>query len=178
MAEVLELAQLAQDDGVAEVDVGRRRVEAELDAQRPSRARACAASAALGQAVDGVAGEEGGVAGRGSRHGANARVRRRPWRWLPPVVRSGAPGTCTALDAAVAAPRCMSDSERPDILGPRRSRRSAGRDSSACAWRSILLGLSLLALVSTAFGMMMAVASDLPELENRAGVPARRRTRC
>jgi len=31
----------------------------------------------------------------------------------------------------------------------------------------ILLGLSLLALVSTAFGMMMAVASDLPELENR-----------
>src|SRR5918997_4265744 len=31
----------------------------------------------------------------------------------------------------------------------------------------ILFGLSLLALVSTAFGMMMAVASDLPELENR-----------
>ena len=31
----------------------------------------------------------------------------------------------------------------------------------------ILFGLSLLALVSTVFGMMMAVASDLPELENR-----------
>ena len=31
----------------------------------------------------------------------------------------------------------------------------------------ILFGLSLLALISTVFGMMMAVASDLPELENR-----------
>jgi penicillin-binding protein 1A len=31
----------------------------------------------------------------------------------------------------------------------------------------ILFGLSILALVSTAFGMMMAVASDLPALENR-----------
>ena len=31
----------------------------------------------------------------------------------------------------------------------------------------ILFGLSVLALVSTAFGMMMAVASDLPSLENR-----------
>jgi penicillin-binding protein 1A len=32
----------------------------------------------------------------------------------------------------------------------------------------VLFGLSLLALVSLAFGMMMAVASDLPALENRA----------
>jgi penicillin-binding protein 1A len=32
----------------------------------------------------------------------------------------------------------------------------------------VLLGLSLLALVSTVFGMMMAVASDLPALENQA----------
>ncbi|MGI8750501.1 MAG: transglycosylase domain-containing protein [Thermoleophilaceae bacterium] len=32
----------------------------------------------------------------------------------------------------------------------------------------IVSGLSLLALVSTVFGMMMAVASDLPQLENRA----------
>jgi penicillin-binding protein 1A len=31
----------------------------------------------------------------------------------------------------------------------------------------ILIGLSLLAFVSTVFGMMMAVASDLPQLENR-----------
>ena len=32
---------------------------------------------------------------------------------------------------------------------------------------AILLPLALLAMVSTAFGMMMAVASDLPDLENR-----------
>ena len=32
---------------------------------------------------------------------------------------------------------------------------------------SILFGLSLLAIVSTVFGMMMAVASDLPDLENK-----------
>ena len=32
----------------------------------------------------------------------------------------------------------------------------------------ILMGLCLLALVSTVFGMMMAVASDLPKLENKA----------
>ena len=42
---VLELAQLAQHDRVAEVDVGRGRVDPELDAQRPALgARACAAS--------------------------------------------------------------------------------------------------------------------------------------
>jgi penicillin-binding protein 1A len=32
----------------------------------------------------------------------------------------------------------------------------------------ILAGLSLIALLSTAFGMMMAVAADLPDIENRA----------
>src|SRR4051812_28653599 len=32
----------------------------------------------------------------------------------------------------------------------------------------ILIGLGALAIVSTIFGMMMAVASDLPQLENRA----------
>ncbi len=38
----------------------------------------------------------------------------------------------------------------------------------------ILLGLSLLALISTVFGMMMAVASDLPALENQAEYQAAR----
>ncbi len=60
----------------------------------------------------------------------------------------------------------MSDSERPDILvlsDPPLGRPRLKRLRLAL----ILLGLSLLALVSTAFGMMMAVASDLPELENR-----------
>src|SRR5512133_4128719 len=32
---------------------------------------------------------------------------------------------------------------------------------------ALLLPLSILAIVSTLFGMMMAVASDLPDLENR-----------
>ncbi|MFZ0041688.1 MAG: transglycosylase domain-containing protein, partial [Solirubrobacteraceae bacterium] len=33
---------------------------------------------------------------------------------------------------------------------------------------SVLLGLSVLAIISTLFGMMMAVASDLPQIENKA----------
>jgi penicillin-binding protein 1A len=60
----------------------------------------------------------------------------------------------------------MSDSERPDILvlaHPPLGRLRLKRLRLAL----ILCGLSLLALVSTAFGMMMAVASDLPQLENR-----------
>ncbi len=60
----------------------------------------------------------------------------------------------------------MSDSERPDILvlsDPPLGRPRLKRLRLAL----ILFGLSILALVSTAFGMMMAVASDLPELENR-----------
>ena len=32
----------------------------------------------------------------------------------------------------------------------------------------IVAGLSLIALLSTSFGMMMAVAADLPDIENRA----------
>ena len=42
VTELLELAQLAQHDREAEVDVGRRRVDAELDPQRAAGARACA----------------------------------------------------------------------------------------------------------------------------------------
>ena len=55
MTDVLELAQLLEHDGEAEVDVGRRRVDPELDPQRTARARACASSSPVGQAVDGVA---------------------------------------------------------------------------------------------------------------------------
>jgi penicillin-binding protein 1A len=60
----------------------------------------------------------------------------------------------------------MSEPERPDILvlsDPPLGRPRLKRLRLAL----ILAGLSILALVSTAFGMMMAVASDLPELENR-----------
>jgi penicillin-binding protein 1A len=51
---------------------------------------------------------------------------------------------------------------------PRRRRRDSGRPRiKKLRVLSILVGLSLLAIVSTIFGMMMAVASDLPQLENR-----------
>jgi penicillin-binding protein 1A len=61
----------------------------------------------------------------------------------------------------------MSVSDRPDILvlpEPPLGRPRLKRLRLAL----ILFGLSILALVSTAFGMMMAVASDLPQLENRS----------
>ena len=61
VAEVLELAQLAQHDGVAEVDVRRGRVDAELDPQRPAPRAELALERARRQRVDGVAGEEAGV---------------------------------------------------------------------------------------------------------------------
>jgi penicillin-binding protein 1A len=60
----------------------------------------------------------------------------------------------------------MTVSDRPDILvlpDPPLGRPRLKRLRLAL----ILFGLSVLALVSTAFGMMMAVASDLPQLENR-----------
>jgi penicillin-binding protein 1A len=51
---------------------------------------------------------------------------------------------------------------------PRRRRRNPGRPRiKKLRVFSIFVGLSLLAFVSTVFGMMMAVASDLPKLENR-----------
>jgi penicillin-binding protein 1A len=51
---------------------------------------------------------------------------------------------------------------------PRRPRRNPRRPRiKKLRVFSIFVGLSLLAFVSTVFGMMMAVASDLPQLENR-----------
>ena len=38
----------------------------------------------------------------------------------------------------------------------------------------VILGLSVLALISTVFGMLMAVASDLPSLDNEAQYRAAR----
>ncbi|MFP5364630.1 MAG: transglycosylase domain-containing protein [Thermoleophilia bacterium] len=62
----------------------------------------------------------------------------------------------------------MSDSERPDI--PVLSDPPLGRPRlKRLRLALILFGLSVLALISTAFGMMMAVAADLPELENQRG---------
>ena len=67
VAGVLELAQLLQHDGVAEVDVRGGRVEPELDAQRAA-ARQLLRERPAGQVVDGVAREVrrrfGGLRGR------------------------------------------------------------------------------------------------------------------
>jgi penicillin-binding protein 1A len=55
------------------------------------------------------------------------------------------------------------------MLSPFKRRRRNGRPRiKKLRLLSILLGLSVLAGISTVFGMMMAVASDLPQLENRA----------
>ena len=131
---VLELAQLAQHDRVAEVDVGRGRVDPELHAQRTTRgvgrSRASAASAPGGQAVDRVASERGGLVG-GARHRGSANA-----RLSPPV-------------------------ELATLPSGSRSRLKKLR------FFLIFLALLLLGLVSFAFGMFMAVASDLPGLENQ-----------
>ena len=56
MAGVLELAQLAQHDRVAEMDVGCRRVDAQLHPQRPPQAQPLL-EAARRDDVDGPGGE-------------------------------------------------------------------------------------------------------------------------
>ncbi len=58
--------------------------------------------------------------------------------------------------------------------GPPAPRTRPSRRSRSCAWPSSLLGLGVLALISTVFGMLMAVASDLPALENKAEYNAAR----
>ena len=113
VAGVLELAQLAQHDRVAEVDVRRRRVDAQLDPQRPALLRApppaCAASAPCGQAVDGVARQPGGQPRQGPR---------RPRRWrsasAPMLDSRRARGSLSAAPAR--------GSRRRDIGPPRRLR--------------------------------------------------------
>ena len=57
VAELLELAELAQHDGEAEVDVGRGRVDAELGPQRAAGAE-LAAEVGLGDEVDGSGAED------------------------------------------------------------------------------------------------------------------------
>lgn len=59
--------------------------------------------------------------------------------------------------------------QRAKLLRLRRPRRNPNRPRiKKLRVLSILAGLSLIAVVSTIFGMMMAVASDLPALENHA----------
>jgi penicillin-binding protein 1A len=57
---------------------------------------------------------------------------------------------------------------RPRVMLGRLRRRPAGKPRiKKLRLLSILAGLAVLAVISTIFGMMMAVASDLPQLENK-----------
>ncbi|MEJ7788631.1 MAG: transglycosylase domain-containing protein [Thermoleophilaceae bacterium] len=57
---------------------------------------------------------------------------------------------------------------RADASGPNGGPPAAKPKLKKLRLALILAGLSVLAMVSTVFGMMMAVASDLPQLENKA----------
>jgi hypothetical protein len=97
---VLELAQLAQDDRMAEVDVGRRRVQPELDAQRAAE-RELARESPVGEAVDRVTGQPAGIVGRVGRHNSNARVSPCPGR-AAACCPKGITGVATAPSGASA----------------------------------------------------------------------------
>jgi penicillin-binding protein 1A len=75
------------------------------------------------------------------------------------------PGTPESLRApeAVPAPPAPPKRRRGGFPGGRQPRRRRVRKLRLLL---ILVGLGILALVSTVFGMLMAVASDLPQLEN------------
>ena len=184
VAEVLELAQLLQDDRVPEVDVRRRRVQAELHAQLAALARrpcagarrarpagsdwaalrvrkaACEAGSEAAAAIPANASlSPGAAASRRTRaHSPAARRRTAP----PPAIASRDerrrpprhPHRRRAPGAALAARRA----ETPPPDAP-----EAQEAAAAAAARS---RSSLLAGISTVFGMMMAVARDLPDLES------------
>ena len=188
VAEVLELAQLAQHDRVAEVDVRRGGVDPELDPQgaapRPAGARGRPRAGRRRRS-----GEERACS-RGEGPWPNARLPppsepvRRPTRSAPVPQAAAAPTQrIDPVHPPEASARCflsMQEPSSPTIppeppqAGARhvRSTGAAARRAEAqaeegcgCWWS--WSGLGLLALVSTVFGMMMAVASDLPALENR-----------
>jgi penicillin-binding protein 1A len=69
------------------------------------------------------------------------------------------PPTPTLIPSPVAGPEPTSDGARPPVAPKRRLKKMR--------LAIVVLGLGLLALVSTVFGMMMAVSQDLPALENR-----------
>ena len=136
MAGVLELAQLLQDDGVAEVDVRRRRVDPELDAQRP----------ALGQPRAPARPR----AGSRRRCGSGRRRRTSVAAMVESRLLRG-PSAAAFFSPRLWQPRHPDPQSRPR--------------SASCGCSCVLSGLGVLAVISAVFGMMMAVASDLPEID-------------
>ncbi len=147
VARLLELAQLLQDDRVAEVDVGRGRVDPELDPQRPP-GRELLLQHRRRQHVDRVA--------RQVRHGPNAR--------LPPPL--GGPGRRVRPSMAIGTKAPPTGRRSPPP--PRRLPRSTQAALKKLRILFVLLGLAVLGLVSMVFGMMAAVSQDLPAIYNFA----------
>ena len=195
---------------MTEVDVGRGRVEAELDAQRPPLREPLREGAARGRHSTALRARKAAVPRRvrfaSIRPNANvspparpeyraaSRPARRPLRrtfregsGLPPgkgglvaePMSESERDTHPAGDTATRTPPEGTRAVEPDandnviplgrgsLLRPEPgSRRVRIRKLRVFG---VLLGLILLAIVSTLFGMMMAVTSDLPSLEEPAG---------
>src|SRR5438270_6903039 len=99
--------------------------------------------------------------------------RRRPH----PVSRDDRPNILTAAATGGSVP--LAGEIAPPVPFPRRGLRWRRPPSGRPRIKKLrlllcLLGLGLIALVSTVFGMMMAVASDLPALENRQDLKSAR----
>ena len=183
MAGVLEVAQPVQDDDVAEVDVGAVGSMPELHPQRTAlavgRGRAASSAPAGRQSTAlraSAAASRGSVEPAGSAIRANARLSRpggaaRVAR-AARSQRSPGSGALHAVDArerrAHTPARRATDPLRPahrDAAGRLRRRPRAPADRprvNKLRLALILVGLGMLAAVSTVFGMMMAVAQDLP----------------
>ena len=184
VTQVLELAELLQHDRVAEMDVRRRRVEAQLHAQRASVLRDRLAGAARAPRREATQQR----CAPGKRPGTRDRNRRKA---SAPMLESGTPsGRLMRVIADSRTPlplgvrrrlrplrATMSDDDQPDIPpspvdadalpeDPFEPPPPAGRPR--VRKRRLLLAvlpLALLAIVSTIFGMMMALARELPNLE-------------
>ena len=184
VAEILELAQLLEHHGVTQMEVAGGRIEAELDPQRTalasrfSSAPAGSISTALRprfaaiEAGSSIRPNASLLAGPVTRAGAR---RGRPFGRgkleagpHPPYERSRTHSRSVRRraqwrrqwrDRGPAAP-----ARRPQVGRPPR-RRVRIRKLRLIA---LMIGLGILAAVSTVFGMMMAVASDLPRLERPA----------
>ena len=197
--QVLELPQLAQNDGVAEVDVRRGRVDPELHPQR-----AALAELALAAPPRGGRRRRCGAGNRrrrcpGVRHGANARsaLHGRTSR-VAAASSSGRRPTALACAAAAhahaedrssrhASPQTAHAARRPvrrrrlsdPIGGDGAAGRPSGRSSRSCALAAASSPASaFLAFISTVFGMMMAVARDLPGSRTRPSSRAPRTRSC
>ena len=179
MAAVLEFPQLAENDGVAEMDVGRRGVDPQLHAERPALLQLLP-QRALGEGVNRISKQKIRIFG----HGRNARLARstdgpvgcRPsssGRLLSSCTRVGARAH---MQKTIAEPTARLIQRRlppvePPPVDPFGGDGGGEGPSEPPKLKKLRVafvaaGLGFIAFISTVFGMMMAVASDIPALEN------------